>query len=97
MGTLLPRPEGFGWTDPDGGSGSMDGTSSVDGSINGSSGKGTCIMNCNNDSEPYSFHTGGMNVLLADGSVRFITTSVSAATWAALITARAGDVPLSDF
>jgi prepilin-type processing-associated H-X9-DG protein len=90
---LLPRPEGFGWTDPDGGAGSMDGTNATTGAINGSSGTGRCIMNCNNDSEPYSFHGGGMNVGLADGSVRFLRSTVPAATFAALLTVKAGDLP----
>ncbi|MEZ6139585.1 MAG: DUF1559 domain-containing protein [Zavarzinella sp.] len=92
QGTILPRPEGFGWSDPDGGAGSMDGTDQVTGAINGSSGTGRCIMSCNNDSEPYSFHTGGMNVCLADGSVRFLRSSISHATFAALVTAKAGDL-----
>jgi len=92
QGTLLPRPEGFGWTDPDGGAGSMDGTDAATGAINGTTGTGRCIMNCNNDSEPYSMHTGGMNIGMADGSVRFISQNVNAATFAALITAKAGDI-----
>ncbi len=93
QGTFLPRFEGYGWSDPDGGAGSMDGTDAVTGAINGGSGTGRCIMNCNNDSEPYSFHTGGMNVCLADGSGRFVRSSVPAATFAALLTAKAGDIP----
>ncbi len=92
QGSLLPRPEGFGWTDPDGGAGSMDGTDATTGAINGGSGTGKCIMSCNNDSEPYSFHTGGMNVAIADGSVRFLSRNVSAATFAALLTPRGGEV-----
>jgi prepilin-type N-terminal cleavage/methylation domain-containing protein/prepilin-type processing-associated H-X9-DG protein len=97
QGTPLPRPEGFGWTDPDGAAGSMDGTDALTGAVNGGSGLGRCIMNCNNDSEPYSFHTGGMNVGLADGSVRFLRQSISAATFAALLSAKAGDLPGNDF
>ncbi len=96
QGTILPRPEGFGWTDPDGGAGSMDGTDRITGAINGGSGTGTCIMNCNNDSEPYSFHPGGMNVSIADGSVRFLAETVDAATFAALVTPRGGEV-VGDF
>jgi len=97
QGGLLPRPEGFGWTDPDGGAGSMDGTDRVTGAINGGSGTGTCIMTCNNDSEPYGFHPGGITVCMADGAVRFITQDVSAATFAALLTSNAGDLPGNDF
>jgi prepilin-type N-terminal cleavage/methylation domain-containing protein/prepilin-type processing-associated H-X9-DG protein len=97
QGTRLPRPEGFGWSDPDGCAGSMDGTDALTGAINGNNGTGRCIMNCNNDSEPYSFHTGGMNVGLADGSVRFIRSNISAATFAALLTAKGGDIVGNDF
>jgi prepilin-type N-terminal cleavage/methylation domain-containing protein/prepilin-type processing-associated H-X9-DG protein len=89
MNVVLPRPEGFGWTDPDTGSGSIDGTHPTTGAINSATSfaGGTCIMNCNNDSEPYAFHPGGMNVCMADGSVRWLSASVNAATFAALITA----------
>lgn len=97
QGTILPRPEGFGWTDPDGGAGSMDGTDQVTGAVNGGSGTGRCIMNCNNDSEPYSFHTGGMNIAMADGSVRFLSQNITAATFAALLTPRGGEVLGADF
>jgi prepilin-type processing-associated H-X9-DG protein len=94
---LLPRPEGFGWIDPDGAAGSMDGTDAVTGAINGSSGTGRCIMSCNNDSEPYSFHPSGMNVAMADGSARFIADSIPAEVFAALLTAKGGDSPGSDY
>lgn len=97
QGTALPRPEGFGWTDPDGGAGSMDGTDRLTGAINGGSGTGTCVMNCNNDSEPYSFHPAGMNVGLADGSVRFLAETIDAATFAALVTRSGGEVVGSGF
>lgn len=89
-----PSNEGFGWSDPDTGSGSLDGCNPTTGVVNTNSvsaGAGNCIMNCNNDSEPYSFHTGGINVCMADGSVRFIRSSVPAATFAALFTARGGE------
>jgi prepilin-type N-terminal cleavage/methylation domain-containing protein/prepilin-type processing-associated H-X9-DG protein len=38
-----------------------------------------------------SMHSGGVNVALADGSVHFISNSVTAGTWWALGTASAGD------
>jgi prepilin-type N-terminal cleavage/methylation domain-containing protein/prepilin-type processing-associated H-X9-DG protein len=96
QGTPLPRPEGFGWSDPDGGAGSMDGTDRLTGAINGNSGTGTCIMNCNNDSEPYSFHPGGMAVCMADGSVTFLSDDISAVAFAGLVTPRGGEVPVSE-
>jgi prepilin-type N-terminal cleavage/methylation domain-containing protein/prepilin-type processing-associated H-X9-DG protein len=94
-------PEGRGWADPDGVSGSLDGSHPITGAINGGSITGaagaTCIMNCNNYSEPYSFHTSGINVTMADGSVRFISRSVNAATYAALCTRDYGDIPTGDW
>ncbi|MBL8889197.1 MAG: DUF1559 domain-containing protein [Planctomycetaceae bacterium] len=92
QGTILPRPEGFGWSDPDGGAGSMDGTDRLTGAVNGSTGTGTCIMSCNNDSEPYSFHPSGMNVCMADGSTTFLSNEVTASAFAALLTPRGGEV-----
>jgi len=82
--------DGWGWADPDTGF-------SVDGvQANLITTGGTCFMNCTNDSEFYSFHSGGINVTMADGSVRFIRSTISAATLAALVTANSGDIPGSD-
>jgi prepilin-type N-terminal cleavage/methylation domain-containing protein/prepilin-type processing-associated H-X9-DG protein len=47
--------------------------------------------------EPYSFHTNGVNALLGDGSVRFISSSVSVPTFAGLVTANGGEVLGSDY
>jgi prepilin-type N-terminal cleavage/methylation domain-containing protein/prepilin-type processing-associated H-X9-DG protein len=44
-----------------------------------------------------SNHTNGVNVLLCDGSVRFVTNSVSLTTWRALGTRNGGDLVGSDF
>jgi len=97
QGGLLPRPEGYGWADPDGGAGSLDGSDAATGALNGSSGTGKCIMSCNNDSEPYSFHVGGMVAGMADGSVRFVQKDISAATFAALQTRNNGDALGNDW
>jgi len=43
-----------------------------------------------------SFHTGGVNLLLADGSVRFIRDSIDITSWRGLST-RAGGEVLGDF
>jgi len=48
-------------------------------------------MNCNNDGEFYSFHTGGINILLCDGSVHFITQSVTPPVIAGLVTRAGGE------
>lgn len=79
--------DGHGWADPDCGF-------SVDGvQANLTTTGGTCVLNCTNDSEFYAFHSGGMNAVFGDGSVRFIRESLSPAILAAIVTARAGDIP----
>jgi prepilin-type N-terminal cleavage/methylation domain-containing protein/prepilin-type processing-associated H-X9-DG protein len=46
--------------------------------------------------ELYSLHPGGSNVLLCDGSVRFIKTSVHLSAWSALCSRSVGEVISSD-
>ncbi len=43
-----------------------------------------------------SYHSGGVNVLLGDGSVRFVNNGIGAATWRGLAT-RAGGEVLGDY
>jgi prepilin-type processing-associated H-X9-DG protein len=43
-----------------------------------------------------SYHPAGVNALLADGSVRFVKTSVDAATWRALGTLAGAEVISGD-
>jgi prepilin-type N-terminal cleavage/methylation domain-containing protein/prepilin-type processing-associated H-X9-DG protein len=45
----------------------------------------------------YGFHSGGVNALFGDGSVRFIRQSISIRTLAALITRNGGEVVPNDF
>jgi len=40
-----------------------------------------------------SYHTGGVNVLMMDGSVRFVNNRIGAATWRAMGTRGGGEVP----
>jgi prepilin-type processing-associated H-X9-DG protein len=56
-----------------------------------------CPLNCTNDSEFYGFHSGGCNAAFADGSVRFISQSISLTTLAALVTRAGGEIPGGDF
>lgn len=44
-----------------------------------------------------SFHTGGVNAMLMDGSVRFVTSGVSQQTWRALGTRAGGETPAADY
>ncbi|HEX4612402.1 MAG TPA: DUF1559 domain-containing protein [Urbifossiella sp.] len=53
---------------------------------------GPVAVNGDNAGDLYSFHTGGANILLGDGSVRFLAQSVSVNTVAALFTRTGGEV-----
>jgi prepilin-type N-terminal cleavage/methylation domain-containing protein/prepilin-type processing-associated H-X9-DG protein len=54
--------------------------------------RGRCMVNCSNNVSAYSFHTGGANVCMADGSVRFLRETIDAETFAALCTRAGGEV-----
>ena len=53
---------------------------------------GTCVMNCTNNNEAYSFHPGGANLLFADGAVRLVAESVSPKVFAAICTRASRDI-----
>lgn len=64
---------------------------------------GPCAVNCTNnfcglptrnydDGETYSLHTGGANILMGDGSVRFIGANVDIRVYARLVTRAGGEV-----
>jgi prepilin-type N-terminal cleavage/methylation domain-containing protein/prepilin-type processing-associated H-X9-DG protein len=55
-----------------------------------------CVLAGDNYATARSRHTGGVNVTLADGSVRFVRNSIDLATWKALSTATRGEV-LGDY
>jgi prepilin-type N-terminal cleavage/methylation domain-containing protein/prepilin-type processing-associated H-X9-DG protein len=66
--------------------------------LDGASRPGPCAMNCTNDHETYSFHTGGANAVFADGHVQFLTASINVWILAALVTRAGGEcVSASDF
>jgi prepilin-type N-terminal cleavage/methylation domain-containing protein/prepilin-type processing-associated H-X9-DG protein len=74
-----------GWADPNGAF-SLDGAN-PDGSI-----PGPCPLNCSNNSEMYSFHPNGASAVFADGSVHFLTKSISLCVLAKLVTRAGGEV-----
>jgi len=61
------------------------------------------VWDCKNSSNSQalmaarSYHSGGVNVLLMDGSVRFVANSVSVTSWRNLATVAGGEVIGSDF
>ena len=57
---------------------------------------GPKAVNCTNQNELYGFHTGGINYLAADGSVRFLLESVKLDIVIALITRSYGEVVPND-
>jgi prepilin-type processing-associated H-X9-DG protein len=81
---MQPSKEG-GWADPNG-------AFSIDGSNPDGSVPGPCSLNCSSNSEMYSFHTNGANVVFADGSVHFLMDSIHLCTLAALVTKAGAEV-----
>lgn len=49
-------------------------------------------MNATNDGESYSFHAGGINVVFADSSTRFLSESVDLTVFCGMITKSNGEV-----
>jgi prepilin-type N-terminal cleavage/methylation domain-containing protein len=59
---------------------------------------GPCALNCTNNNEPYAFHTGGLNAVLADGSVHYLSEGMNIRIFAALVTMQGSEVvSASDF
>lgn len=54
--------------------------------------KGTCVINCNNKWNVYSFHVGGAQTVLADGAVRFLSQNIDAGTFGKLLIMNDGQV-----
>jgi prepilin-type N-terminal cleavage/methylation domain-containing protein/prepilin-type processing-associated H-X9-DG protein len=83
---------GGGWADPFG-------YLVVNGSMPDGSGKvpGPCAMNCTSDNEMISFHTGGINAVFGDGSVRFVKQTITLNQAAALTSKAGGEVINFDY
>jgi prepilin-type processing-associated H-X9-DG protein len=77
---------GAGWADWDNGfqlhGASRDGLSSP----------GPCAINCTNNKGFYSFHTAGVNALMADGSVQFLREGLDIKVASALVTRNGREV-----
>ncbi|OWK37603.1 hypothetical protein FRUB_06723 [Fimbriiglobus ruber] len=58
---------------------------------------GTYTTSDTNSAASRSMHLGGVNVVMADGAVRFASNAVSLSTWQALATISGGEIPGSDF
>jgi len=54
---------------------------------------GPCPINCTNNNEAFSFHSGGANAVFADGRVHFVSETIGIEVYASLIT-RAAHEPL---
>lgn len=57
---------------------------------------GPCSINCSNDNEVYSFHVGSAHALLADGSVRSLSSSTSIENLVALASRNGSEVISGD-
>jgi hypothetical protein len=53
---------------------------------------GKCAINCTNNNEAYSFHNGGVQTVLLDGSVHFLNEDLEIHVYAALITREGGEM-----
>jgi len=107
-GTAPPNPyvNGGGWCRPGSDIDFLPSTA------DGTSYPGTCAIDCTNgfaypgtsgpfgtegSGAPYSFHSGGINAVFGDGSVRFIHQTVDVVTFASLVTMSNGEVLPSDY
>jgi prepilin-type processing-associated H-X9-DG protein len=57
----------------------------------------SCALNCSNDSEMFSFHTGGCNNCFGDGSVRFLGNGITMSQMQALLSRAGGEVISFDY
>lgn len=65
-------------------------------SLDGKTPFGPCAVNCNNGAAIYGFHPGGANVLMVDGSVRFLKAGMSQELLIALVSYAGGEVLSQD-
>ncbi len=53
---------------------------------------GTCVINCTNNQETFSFHIGGVNAVFGDGAVRYISQDIAVRVYVGLVTQRGGEI-----
>jgi prepilin-type processing-associated H-X9-DG protein len=81
------RASAAGWADPDYEI-ALDGSDYLATGLG--QGMGSCVMNCTNHNEAYSFHIGGCNLLFADCAVRLVSDRVDNKVFAAITTRASG-------
>jgi prepilin-type N-terminal cleavage/methylation domain-containing protein/prepilin-type processing-associated H-X9-DG protein len=64
--------------------------------LDGSRFPGPCFTSCWNGNEDYSFHPGGGNYLMGDGSVRFLKSTTNIRIYVRLLTRAGGEVLSAD-
>jgi prepilin-type processing-associated H-X9-DG protein len=57
---------------------------------------GPCAVNCTNNNEVYGFHPAGANVVMGDGSVRFVRAGMDINVLIPLVTRAMGEVVQPD-
>ena len=92
--TGTANQQGGGWGDPFSGENWISGSDTT-----GVSSPGACVIGCTNSQPPgstgrglYSFHSGGANLLMGDGSVRFTSAGTAANALVFMITRSKGEV-----
>jgi len=89
-GVVGGRVQGAGWADPN----SM--VRFHGSSADGLTAPGACAINCTNNNEAFSFHSGGIQCFFADNSVHFLADEMSAKVFASLVTRDGGEVVSQD-
>jgi hypothetical protein len=111
-GTSAPFANGrrvWAWADPDTVTNGVSGpsnasspqsrTARVNNSASPFGGPATCpwdLNNCGPNDEPFSFHSGGINVAVGDGSCRFLSETIDAIVLKSLVGASEGNTASFD-